>query len=450
VFSLKEAVRPYYLRWLYFPLRPRQRPQAFQDCWRYPYRRITAGGARLALRTSDLPDLLFYPMTDWHNRVQRTQQLVRAFAALGFRCIYINPHLGREFETTRLFDKAHRLAKLEENIFELHIRLPNEPVFHDRLLTAEEENIIAAAIRGILPEGSQDRERPPKRESAHAIQMLSFPVWSGVARRFRAELSFPIVYDCHDLLSGFQNIAREIIASEAALLGEADLVLFSSQGLADRFGGQVRRSLLVRNAVDAAQFQAERRPKGQPASPPAAGYVGALDSWFDVDAVEQAARLNPQCRFLIAGRLEYAPVRRLSALSNVELVGEVPYGQVPEMLSRLRVALIPFTLTPLTLMTNPIKLYEYFSQGLPVVSSALPEAQAMGDLVYIGATPADFARQVTRALEESDAESDAGPGASRSARRRELAARESWAARACAVSNELHKLSAISNQLSAS
>ena len=71
MFSLKEAVRPFYLRWLYFPLRPRRRPQAFQDCWRYPYQRIDAG-TRIPPSPSALPDLLIYPMNDWHNRVQRT------------------------------------------------------------------------------------------------------------------------------------------------------------------------------------------------------------------------------------------------------------------------------------------------------------------------------------------------------------------------------------------
>ena len=432
MFSLKEVVRPYYLRWLYFPLRPRRRPQAFQDCWRYPYQRITDEDARLPRLPSGLPDLLFYPMTDWHNRVQRTQHLVRAFAALGFRCIYLNPHLGREFETTRLFDRAHRLAELEKNIFELHIRLPNEPVFHDRLLGPREEDTIFSAIRGILPLDSPKCERP------RVIQILSFPLWTGIARRFREESSFPIVYDCHDLLSGFQNISREVIASEAALLNEADLVLFSSQGLADRFRDQARKSLLVRNGVTIAEFQSRTGllacpgQAGRPAPPPAAGYVGALDSWFDTEAVRQAALQNPQCRFLIAGRPEYAPVERLSELANVELVGEIPYRHVPEFLARLRVALIPFAITPLTLMTNPIKLYEYFSLGLPVVSSPLPETQAMGDLVYIGSTPADFAQQVSRALEEEDA--------SRRARRREVAARESWAARAHIVSAEFRNL----------
>jgi len=413
---LKEAVRPYYLRWLYFPLRPQQRPQSFLDCWRYPYQKVVDGSARLSPSPSHLPDLLFYPMTDWHTRIQRTQHLVRAFAALGFRCIYINPHLGREFESTRLFDKAHRLAELEENIFELHIRLPREPVFHDRLLTEAEEDTVVSAIRRILP------------EDASVIQILSFPLWLGVARRFRNESAFPMVYDCHDLLSGFQNICGDIIAAEADLLGEADLVLFSSEGLEDRYGAKVRKSLLVRNAVTAAHFQNAKASGG----PPAAGYVGALDSWFDVEAVEQAARKNPQCRFVLAGRIEYEPIRRLASLPNVEFSGEIPYQQVPEMLARFRAALIPFAINPLTLMTNPIKLYEYFSCGLPVVSSPLPEAQAMGDLVYIGRTPAEFALQVSQALAEDDP--------SRRARRREIAARENWTIRAQEVSAEFSAL----------
>ena len=110
---LKEAVRPYYLRWLYFPLRPGQRPHSFSACWQYPFEKLR-GQSRLPESLTDdkerssvpQPILLFYPMTDWHTRIQRTQHLVRAFAQQGFRCIYVNPHLGREFDTTPLFDPA--------------------------------------------------------------------------------------------------------------------------------------------------------------------------------------------------------------------------------------------------------------------------------------------------------------------------------------------------------
>jgi glycosyltransferase involved in cell wall biosynthesis len=428
---LKETIRPYYLRWLYFPLRPRRRPQAFQDCWQYPFNKLS-DAVRLPDSTSNLPDLLFYPMTDWHARIQRTQHLVRAFASLGFRAISINPHLGREFESTPLFDRSHRLAQLEKNIFELHIRLPREPVFHDRLLSVGEEETIAEAIGRVLPKW----DRPPGlsglagRPVPRVIQILSFPLWLGVARKFRDEAAFPIVYDCHDLLSGFQNISSDLIAAEADLLETADLVLFSSQGLMDRYGA-VKRGMLVRNASGTGREACPDRPGGL-SHPLVAGYVGALDSWFDVEAIEQSAALHPHCRFILAGRIEFDPIQRLRALPNVELTGEIPYSKVPELLAQFRIALIPFRINPLTLMTNPIKLYEYFSCGLPVVSTPLPEAQAMGDLVYVGTSPADFARQVGRALEEDDLR--------QRARRREIAVRESWTARAHAISVEFAAL----------
>ena len=358
-------------------------------------------------------------MTDWHTRIQRTQHLVRAFAGLGYRSIYLNPHLGREFETTPLRDKAHRLAQLEDGIFELHVRLPREPVFHDRLLAPDEEEIIVSAVRRILPAG------------ACVIQVLSFPLWTGVARRFRQESAFPLVYDCHDLLSGFQNICGDMLTAEEELLREADLVLFSSQGLMDRFR-DVKRRLLVRNAVTAAEFAPAGTVRRERA--PVAGYVGALDSWFDIEAVEQAARRHPQCRFILAGRVEFEPIKRLKAIPNVELAGEIPYSRLPELLGQFRVALIPFRLNPLTLMTNPIKLYEYFSCGLPVVSTPLPEALTMGDLVYVGATPADFAEQVGRALEEDDP--------SRRVRRKEIAMRENWTERSREISGIFRELSA--------
>jgi hypothetical protein len=73
-------------------------------------------------------------------------------------------------------------------------------------------------------------------------------------------------------------------------------------------------------------------------------------------------------------------------------------------------------------MTNPIKLYEYFSLGLPVVSTPLPEAQAMSELVYIADSSAAFARQVAQALGEQDC--------ARRERRKAVARSESWMARA--------------------
>jgi O-antigen biosynthesis protein len=408
---IKEVIRPYYLRWIYYPLFPDRRPDYLSGCWRYPFEKLKSR-TPLHVRSSSLPDLLFFPMCDWHGRMQRSQHLATAFSRLGYRCIYLNPHFGRQFESTPLLDPAPRLSRLADNIFELHVRLPREPIFHHRMLRAEEERAIQRAVQNLLD----------SMGTRKAVQILSLPIWHGVARALREAAGFPIVYDCHDLLSGFTNISADIIAAEAAIFRESDLLLFSSQDLLERNEAAGKKRLLVRNAVEPKDFQSV----GGTLPPQAvAGYVGALQTWFDVDAMEEAARSNPLCRFMLVGRIEQRDVLRLQSLPNVEFTGEVPYARLPQLLAQFRVGLIPFLVNGLTVATNPIKLYEYFSYGMPVVSARIPEVEAFGDLVYTASTPAEFAVQVRRALAEDDP--------ARRARRMAIARQENWTARATAI-----------------
>lgn len=418
--SLKEIIRPYYLRWIYFPLNPRSRPSGFSGAWRYPYRKLVAGES-LEIVPGAGPDILFYPMTDWHTRPQRSQHLARAFTRLGHRSISVNPHLGRQFETVRLFDRAHRLSFLDDGLFEFHLRLPREPVYHHRLLRPEEDRFAEAVLgRLVSALGTQS-----------AIQIVSLPIWLEVASSLRSSRGYPIVYDCHDLLAGFSNVAPEVIAAEAEMFRRADLVLFSAQALLDHHAQSYpelrAKSRLLRNAVDFAHFQVPKQPHNRPV----AGYVGAIDAWFDAAALAEAARANPDLQFVLAGRVENPAIRELR-LPNVELLGEVAYEQLPPLFARFDVGLIPFLCNELTMSTNPIKLYEYFSCGLPVVSAPLPEVAAFDDLVYLASNPAGFAAQVRAAICENDAQ--------RRDRRRRIAESESWSARANQIAAEFPRL----------
>lgn len=419
--ALKEWIRPYYLRWLYFRLQPGGKPPAFGDCWKLPFVRLPLKEPAepawlrefLARVPEGLADIILYPMTDWHTRVQRSQQLALAFASLGHRVIVLNPHLGRQFDTVPLVDRSHRLSRLHERIVELHVRLRREPVFHHRRLSAREDRVLGEAVELLLA----------AMRTGSAVQIVSFPVWMGAAARLRERRGFAILYDCHDWLPGFGNIAPELLAAETGAMELADSVAFSSQVLLDRHVSARpaigQKSLMVRNAVDGGLLPA---PPGH--SRPAervAGYVGALESWLDTRCVEAAARRHPECRFVLAGRIENDRVKALGGLRNVELPGEVPYRDLPELLSRFRVALIPFVRNELTLAANPVKLYEYFRFGLPVVSTRLPEVEAFGELVYTASTPEEFAAQLGAALGEEDSH--------REEARRRIALEQNWQSR---------------------
>lgn len=385
--TLKEIIRPYYLRWLYFRLRPQARPPEWTACWQYPPPRLPVPAA-----AAQKPDILFLPMNDWHFRTQRPQQLALALARRGHRCFYVNPHLGRQFPRPVRFSRTPVYGTLAPNIWEIHAGLTAEPVFHHRRLTAAESRSVAAQ----LTQAARDF-------GIRELQIVSqFPLWNACARILAQQLGAHVLYDCHDLLSGFSNISPEIIADEVILFQQADSVVFSAKSLLQKKIAEMpwlgEKAHLVPNGVDVSRFGISR---GGPASArPIAGYAGAIDEWFDWQAVEAAARANPGCDFVLLGRIDNKDALRLGELPNVRLYGEIPYAGVPEYMAQFRIGLIPFHVNELTLATNPIKLFEYFSCGLPVVSSALPEVAAYRQHVYLSHSPTQFAAQVTAALAE--------------------------------------------------
>jgi glycosyltransferase involved in cell wall biosynthesis len=418
--DLREVLRPYYLRWIYFRRYPNARPPHFAECWRYP----NAPLGELTRPGTNRPGVVFYPMNDWHARFQRTQQLAAALSRAGYRCLYINPNLGRQFEQSRYQSPQHRIGVLGEDLYELHVRLPREPVFHHRLLSASETITLQEAVGAAIDE----------LRMSPAVQVVSFPLWFEAASALRRARALPLVYDCHDLLQGFGDIEPELVAAEKRQLREADLVLFSSEPLREHFTALdpalASRAILLRNAVNLEQFNAA--PEGT-APPSTAVYAGALAPWFDANAVREAARAAPESRLTLIGRPETPEARKLAAEPNIHLMGEVPHNQLPSLLAQSRVGLIPFKINELTLATNPIKLYEYFGLGMPVVSSRLPEVERFRDLVYIASDSAGFAAALQEAWREDDAE--------RRLRRKAVARLESWAARATLLSAEFKRLS---------
>jgi glycosyltransferase involved in cell wall biosynthesis len=404
---LKEWIRPCYLKWVYFPLRPEARPRQWVDCWRYP-RCDLAREQGVAARQ---PDILILPMTDWHARMQRAQHLARALAGLGYRCFYLNPNLGREFPQPVWLSDSPRVCRLEAGVWEIHAGLVREPVFHHRMLTGKETRKVLENVEAIAKPFQVER----------LAVLCQFPLWNRLAVELRRRFGGPVIYDCHDLLSGFSRMAPEIIAAERELFEQADAVVVSAKSLLEKKVAEMpwlgEKARLVRNGVDVAHFQPVEGGRRK-----VVGYAGSLDEWFDVEAVRAAAEAHPECEFVFLGRIEDKKVLALEALRNVRFYGEIPYDRLPVYMAEFDAALIPFLITPLTLATNPIKLYEYFSCGLPVVSTTLPEVELYPELVYLAHSAQEFAAQVGRALAEQDGDLRA--------KRRKVAEQESWAKRA--------------------
>ncbi len=134
---------------------------------------------------------------------------------------------------------------------------------------------------------------------------------------------------------------------------------------------------------------------------PRIGFFGLLNSWVDLDLISHLAHNHPGWSFVFIGPSQL-PCSFLPEASNIHFLGPISYEELPLHAHHFDVALIPFKINALTLSVNPLKLMEYFSLGLPVVSTPLPEVIKYQDRVFIASDPKTFGDAIQKALEEND------------------------------------------------
>src|SRR6266511_428128 len=150
---------------------------------------------------------------------------------------------------------------------------------------------------------------------------------------------------------------------------------------------------------------------------PVIGFFGLIADWVDVGLMASVAERFSTGSLVALGKAT-TDVSALERLPNVHLLGRKPYSALPAYCKGFDVALMPFRVNELTLNANPLKAREYLAAGLPVVSTAIPEVDAL-TLCRIGRDRESFLYEVEQAL------LDPGPSVERS----EAVRGESWEAR---------------------
>jgi len=167
---------------------------------------------------------------------------------------------------------------------------------------------------------------------------------------------------------------------------------------------------------------------------PIVGYMGALYEWLDVELLCTLARHMPEVRFVLVGPLR--GLRNESALrsaSNITLMGPVPYERVPGIIARFAIGMIPFTEGPLADSTDPIKLYEYFALGKPVVATRMHQLSQFAEagLARCASEAGEFAQYIRDFLQSDTLE--------RQQARRRVAQEHSWRRSAETIINALER-----------
>ncbi len=336
-------------------------------------------------------DVLIFPVFDYDFRFQRPQQIATELARRGHRVFWVSP--------SRVVSeggaKRYEIIALRENLWELHLRMPPQDLYRGTLNDGDLESMIAALTSFF-------------RDSAVAAccSLVQFPYWRKCALALRSSFGAKVVYDCMDDWRSWTAepaIGAFSLAEERSLARDCDLLVVTAREFEERYTREGLSPMVVRNAADFAFFAAGSSGALSADIPrPVIGYYGAIADWFDLEVVREVALARPQYSFVLIGQNYHGGIRKLRKLPNVFLLGEKHYRDLPSYLRDFSVCLIPFVPSPVVKAVDPVKLYEYFSQGKPVVSTPMPELEPLGDLIYFAHGPEEFARHIDTALAESD------------------------------------------------
>lgn len=346
--------------------------------------RLAPNGADLSnrCRNGQPPDLVCFPIIDWDFRFQRPQHLMLRFAAAGHRVFYLSHQFRRTGE-------SYSLRQIAPALWEVSLRAPRYSIY---------ERVLDNGYRDNLFRGISDLRRGVFLEEA--VAMVQSPFWWPLVKEAASRLNWRLVYDCMDHFGGFSTSNPLLVEQERELLSQADLVVAASAFLRRQASRYARQVVLVRNGCDYEHFaKADRIANG---ARPVIGYYGAIADWFDSDLVADLATRRRDWDFLLVGSTFSADLARLSKLPNVTLPGEKPYAEIPEWLARFDVAILPFKRTALTEAANPVKAYEIFASGKPLVSVPLPEMAALAPLTRLASTVDDFEREIRAQLKRTD------------------------------------------------
>ena len=206
----------------------------------------------------------------------------------------------------------------------------------------------------------------------------------------------PFVLEIRDLwpdsavTMGLVNDRATITAArwlESFCYRRADRIIALTEGIRDGIiakGIPEKKVTLITNGVDLDYAGGEQVPADIPGVPPGsvvAMYVGAHGTYSSLDTVLQAADLlrgRPEIRVVLVGggdqKARLVEMAGRMDLPNVVFVDSVPKREVPPMIARADICLLPYQDRALFAGALPNKVFDYLAASRPILAAA-PEGE---------------------------------------------------------------------------
>ncbi|MBR06606.1 MAG: hypothetical protein CMP48_02885 [Rickettsiales bacterium] len=383
-------------------------------------------------------DIVCITMTTWEGDYMKTIVHMMTQLAKNHRVLFVDyPFTVKDVAST-ILGKSKAPVK---RMLGINDRL--------RTLEANENDVYHLTLPPILPinwmnnEGSyqkinQVQSHIVRNSILKAMKTLEFqdPI---VINAFNPIIGLPLasklnesklIYYCYDEIRAAQWCGKHGGLMEDQFLQKVDEVIVTSEGLLSSKSKKHPSVSLVKNGVDFKLFHEAYHP--QMKARKTIGYVGSVDFRLNYELLEHLVERLPEYDFHFVGRITEMPrAMSLDKHANVQFFGAQQPNDITRFMREFDLGIIPFAKNDFTKNIYPLKINEYLSAGLPVISTDFAELSDFESLISIANNADDFETYVLRELEANTSDKEL--------KRIAAAKQNDWSARAELVELILNK-----------
>ncbi|ASJ71619.1 glycosyltransferase family 4 protein [Granulosicoccus antarcticus] len=358
----------------------------------------------------------FWKQNDTGLYGRRSDMIAKYLAASGRvnRIVHFDAPVSINSLNVQFSLKTHRSGSQQDRI--LHNIVDRQLGIVDDEITRHRTFVNSSQPkRGVLlgkPIAKRDEYSAYVREQllAHDMQPETTHAWF-----------CPIVWDASELIDNipFASVTSDLIDDQRAwdantpqakrlddcyrtTLSKSDLVFANCQSLADAMLEYAPDIHVVPNGAERFSELPEMSvPEALAAiKGPVVGYVGNLRDRIDWMLLHDVVSAMPDVSFVFLGPSDDTPnAVSLAKHANVHMLGVLPYDDLPRWLSHFDVGMMPHINNRLTERMNPLKIYNYFAAGLPIVASEVNNLGLLGETLQIARNADEFVAALNFALQ---------------------------------------------------
>tara|TARA_B100000795_G_scaffold216890_1_gene170859 strand:- start:2337 stop:4178 length:1842 start_codon:yes stop_codon:yes gene_type:complete len=182
-----------------------------------------------------------------------------------------------------------------------------------------------------------------------------------------------------DLMSSSSKEASKLKSYEKIMIANSDNVFCSSNDLLKKVKKLNKNYYFFPGGVDLKKFNNpfcynnELKKEISKIGKPIIGFLGQIRNVIDKSLIKKICYEFPNCSIVMVGPVD-SDMQELKNISeNIVLLGKQDHKNIPYILSKFDVGIIPYIKNSFTDSMNPAKLNEYIASNLSVVTTNLNE-----------------------------------------------------------------------------